>query len=73
MTVSSVAAAIVGIPTLLVALAHINSLPFSYTIRSWWLLRALVKRAEKLKLKPECMYRYMNNICSESDDCIHIF
>jgi hypothetical protein len=72
MTVSSVAAAIVGIPTLLVALAHINSLPFSYTIRSWWLLRALVKRAEKLKLEPECMYKYMNKIGNESDYYIHI-
>lgn len=44
---------LVGIPTLLVTLAHINSLPFVYTIRSWWLLRSLVERAKKLNLEPE--------------------
>ncbi|KAI8637925.1 hypothetical protein BD408DRAFT_394908 [Parasitella parasitica] len=66
MTVASVAAAIVGIPALLVAMAHINSLPFSYTIRSWWLLRALVARAEKLELKPE----YLFAIVSQSQRCM---
>lgn len=44
---------LVGLPTLLVTLAHINSLPFAYTIRSWWLLRTLVERAKKVNLEPE--------------------
>lgn len=47
------AIALVGVPTLLVGVAHINSLPFAYTIRSWWLLRSLVERAKKLNLEPE--------------------
>lgn len=44
---------LVGVPTLLVTLAHMNSLPLAYTIRSWWLLRTLVERAKKVNLEPE--------------------
>lgn len=43
----------VGVPALLLVLAHIKSLPLAYTFRSWWLLRSLVKRAKKNGLKPE--------------------
>lgn len=50
---ATTALAAIGIPTLLVTLAHINSLPFAYTIRSWWLLRSLVERAKKVNLEPE--------------------
>jgi hypothetical protein len=51
--VTNKAIAMVGIPTILVTLAHMNSLPFAYTIRSWWLLRSLVVKAKKANLEPE--------------------
>lgn len=65
MTLMKVGLALVGIPAALVTVAHINSLPFSYTIRSWWLLRALVKRAQKLNLEPEPLF----TIVSQSQRC----
>lgn len=42
-----------GVPALLLVLGHLKSLPLAYTLRSWWLLRSLVKRAKQLKLEPE--------------------
>ncbi|KAI9340112.1 hypothetical protein BD770DRAFT_399783 [Pilaira anomala] len=60
---------LVGVPTLLVGVAHINSLPFAYTIRSWWLLRSLVERAKKLNLEPEDLFTVVcqNQKCTWDD------
>ena len=53
MAISNKVISLVSVPLFLVGLAHVNSLPFAYTIRSWWLLRALVARAKRNQLKPE--------------------
>jgi hypothetical protein len=41
------------IPIGLLITTHLKSLPFAYTVRSWFLLRALVKRARQNNLKPD--------------------
>jgi hypothetical protein len=66
MTIVKAGLALVGVPAALITVAHINSLPFSYTIRSWWLLRALVKRAQKFNLEPEALF----TIVSQSQRCL---
>lgn len=48
----SVSAAI-GVPALIIVLSHVKSWPLSYTLRSWWLLRSLVKEANERGLEPE--------------------
>ncbi|GAA5808575.1 hypothetical protein MFLAVUS_001966 [Mucor flavus] len=58
--------AVVSLPTLLVGLAHINSLPFAYTLKSWWLLRSLVERAKKSNLDPEDLF----TIVSQDQRCL---
>lgn len=59
--------AVVGLPAALLVLTHLKSLPLAYTLRSWWLLRALVKRAKARNLEPErmlaCHDIYLLNVC----------
>jgi hypothetical protein len=35
------------------ALTHLKSLPLAYTVRSWLLLRGLIKRAKQRNLEPD--------------------
>ncbi|CDS02799.1 hypothetical protein LRAMOSA00203 [Lichtheimia ramosa] len=48
--------AAIGIPALIMLLAHYKSLPLAYTFRSWWLLRSLVKQAKAKNLEPEPLF-----------------
>lgn len=43
----------IGIPIGLLITTHLKSLPFAYTVRSWFLLRALIKKAKENNLKPD--------------------
>lgn len=52
--------AAIGIPALIMLLAHYKSLPLAYTFRSWWLLRSLVKQAKAKNLEPERKSRYIS-------------
>ncbi|KAI8331290.1 hypothetical protein BD560DRAFT_415852 [Blakeslea trispora] len=45
-----------GIPVGLLLITHLKSLPFAYTVRSWFLLRALIKRAKERKLIPDSLF-----------------
>lgn len=45
----------VGIPVGLLLMTHLKSLPLAYTVRSWFLLRALIRQAKDNKLKPDRM------------------
>lgn len=47
------AALAIGIPIGLILTTHLKSLPFAYTIRSWFLLRALIKKAKENNLTPD--------------------
>ncbi|KAI9014500.1 hypothetical protein CLU79DRAFT_767006 [Phycomyces nitens] len=53
-------AAIVGIPSLLIVLSHLKSLPLVYTFRSWFLLKALVKQAKETDLVPKPLFTVVN-------------
>ena len=46
--------AAIGVPAFLLLLTHMKSLPLAYTVRSWLLLRKVIKRAKANKLEPEC-------------------
>ncbi|KAI8138042.1 hypothetical protein BJV82DRAFT_632389 [Fennellomyces sp. T-0311] len=61
------ASAVIGIPTFLLLLTHMKSLPLAYTFRSWWLLRAVIKRAKANKLKPEPLF----TVVSENHRCLY--
>lgn len=52
----STTALVVGIPVGLLITTHLKSLPFAYTVRSWFLLRALIKKAKQNKLEPDRKY-----------------
>jgi hypothetical protein len=52
----------VGVPVGLLLIAHLKSLPFAYTVRSWFLLRALIKSAKENNLRPGRMYLKSNFI-----------
>lgn len=54
--------AAIGIPALIMLLAHYKSLPLAYTFRSWWLLRSLVKQAKAKNLEPERKSRYISTM-----------
>lgn len=43
----------IGIPVGLLVTTHLKSLPFAYTVRSWFLLRALIKKAKENNLQPD--------------------
>ena len=45
----------VGVPIGLLLITHLKSLPFAYTVRSWFLLRALIKKAKEKELAPDSM------------------
>ncbi|KAI8968244.1 hypothetical protein BDF20DRAFT_916795 [Mycotypha africana] len=47
---------VVGVPAALIAITHLKSLPFAYTVRSWLLLKALIKRAKQHDLKPDPLF-----------------
>lgn len=52
----------IGIPVGLLLTAHLKSLPFAYTVRSWFLLRALIKRAKENQMKPDRTVQQQNFI-----------
>lgn len=56
----------VGVPAAILVLTHLKSLPLAYTLRSWWLLRALVKRAKARNLEPE--RRLAGPFCKKDND-----
>ncbi|KAG0173971.1 hypothetical protein DFQ30_006450 [Apophysomyces sp. BC1015] len=59
---------VVGIPSLLVTLAHLKSLPLAYTFRSWLLLKYLVKRAKLNQLNPDRKFRgFLDHRCFWDD------
>lgn len=43
----------IGFPIGLLLTAHLKSLPFAYTLRSWFLIRAVIKRAKENGLNPD--------------------
>ncbi|ORX56972.1 hypothetical protein DM01DRAFT_1320104 [Hesseltinella vesiculosa] len=49
-------ALIIGAPLFLLYFSHIKSLPLGYTLRSWLVLRSLVKKARKNQLCPEPLF-----------------
>lgn len=51
----------VGIPVGLLLVTHLKSLPLAYTVRSWFLLRALIRRAKENKMKPDRMYLFFGS------------
>ncbi|RCH91829.1 hypothetical protein CU098_009884 [Rhizopus stolonifer] len=56
MTNLSTKALAISIPIGLLLTTHLKSLPFAYTVRSWFLLRALIKKAKDKKLKPDPLF-----------------
>ncbi|KAI8370169.1 hypothetical protein EDC96DRAFT_440132 [Choanephora cucurbitarum] len=46
----------VGVPIGLLLITHLKSLPFAYTVRSWFLLRALIKKAKEKELAPDSLF-----------------
>ncbi|KAJ8661233.1 hypothetical protein O0I10_002982 [Lichtheimia ornata] len=62
----SVSAAI-GVPALVIVLSHVKSWPLSYTLRSWWLLRSLVKEANERGLEPEVLF----TVVSQKHRCLY--
>ncbi|KAI8092694.1 uncharacterized protein BX664DRAFT_327916 [Halteromyces radiatus] len=57
---------ILGLPPLLLWAAHAKSLPLSYTLRSWLLLRSLIKRAQQNKFQPDPLF----SILSQDHRCL---
>ncbi|KAG2235645.1 hypothetical protein BDF21DRAFT_436398 [Thamnidium elegans] len=55
----------IGIPVGLLLTSHLKSLPFAYTVRSWFLLRALIKRAKENQMKPDPLF----SIISQNHRC----
>ncbi|KAI8062543.1 hypothetical protein BC940DRAFT_308517 [Gongronella butleri] len=49
-------ALVIGSPLFLLWLAHAKSLPLGYTLRSWLLLRSLVKQARQNNLSPAPLF-----------------
>ncbi|KAI9322265.1 hypothetical protein BX666DRAFT_2022765 [Dichotomocladium elegans] len=58
---------IVGIPALILLLAHVKSLPLAYTIRVWLLVRAATKRAKANNMKPEPIF----TVTREDHKCLY--
>ncbi|CEP08454.1 hypothetical protein [Parasitella parasitica] len=50
----------IGIPIGLLITTHLKSLPFAYTVRSWLLLRALIKKAKENNLKPNGLFEVVS-------------
>ncbi|KAI8337648.1 hypothetical protein BC941DRAFT_425838 [Chlamydoabsidia padenii] len=57
---------ILGLPPLLLWASHAKSLPFGYTLRSWLLLRSLIKRAQQNELRPEPLF----SVLSQDHRCL---
>ncbi|KAI9316355.1 hypothetical protein BX666DRAFT_1858973 [Dichotomocladium elegans] len=57
----------IGIPTALILLGHVKSWPLVYTLRSWWLLRSLVKQANVRNLEPRELFA----VVSQSHRCLY--
>ncbi|CAO3591901.1 unnamed protein product [Absidia cylindrospora] len=56
----AVSALILGAPSLLLWAAHAKSLPLGYTLRSWLLLRSLVKKARQKGLQPDPLFTILS-------------
>ncbi|CEG81266.1 hypothetical protein RMATCC62417_15489 [Rhizopus microsporus] len=54
-----------SIPIGLLIITHLKSLPFAYTVRSWLLLRTLIKRAKANNLQPDDLF----TVVSQSHRC----
>ncbi|KAF7722626.1 hypothetical protein EC973_002898 [Apophysomyces ossiformis] len=54
---------------ILLGLAHLKSLPMAYTVRSWLILRSLVKRAKANQLNPDPLFSVvsLNHRCYWDD------
>ncbi|KAG2221636.1 hypothetical protein INT45_001161 [Circinella minor] len=59
--------AAIGVPAFLLLLTHMKSLPLAYTVRSWLLLRKVIKRAKANKLEPESLF----TVVSEDHRCLY--